>query len=134
MYAYNELQSKFQRSTNPNKTEYKLENNTYTYKYQDTFEILLHGSIIAKITLDKIILGNCGWMTFTTKNRLNKILDDNQVNYRICQVKFTWYLYPTNWGIMEFSHDRIEFYNGITFIYCLNRLHGNAWYINGYIE
>jgi hypothetical protein len=134
MYSYTELESKFNRSTNSNKTIYKLENNTYVEKDNNQYSIILHGSYIAKITQDTIILNAGNYFTHTTKDRLNKILSDNQVPYRIYQDHFTWFL----WGLYNLPNDRtdfkdkIPFYNGITFIYELNRLNGNGWKIDGY--
>lgn len=130
MYSYTELQSKFAHSTNLNKTEYKLENNTYVIKAnlrEDYFVILLHGSQIAVITQDKIILDSCGYRTMTTKDRLNKILDDNQVNYRIYQEHFMWFVYNT----FPSNHElQCKFYDGITFIYDYNCKLGNGWILN----
>lgn len=142
MYSYTELLNKFNRSTRINKESYKLENNTWVIRqsnYENIFYIQLHGSYIAKIESDKIVLDNCGYSTHTTKDRLNKILNDNQVNYRIYQDNFTWYV----WFIhhynkqsigLKYDDTKIKFYNGITFIYRLNLFNGNGWYINGQIE
>lgn len=138
MYSYTELQSRFNRSSNPNKREYKLENNTWVDKIEsvskikpDDFIITLHGSRIALITQDKIILDSCGYRTMTTKDRLNKILSDNKVGYTIHQKDYKWWLYITvyypEWGDIK---PEVEFYDGITFIYDFNCKLGNGWILN----
>lgn len=137
MYAFSELRSKFNRRTT-NKIEYKLENNTYVYwrnytheNNQPYYEIILHGSIIATITEDKITLDNNDYYTMTTKDRLNKVLADNKIPFRIYQSHFDWYLYPVNnaYGNVNENY-RIPFYNGISFVYETSPLMGIGWRIS----
>lgn len=114
MYAYSELVNKFNRSSLPGKVTYKLENNTYVIKTNQvniSFDISLHNSIIANITQDKIVLNSCNWRTPTTKDRLNKILSDNQTDFTIWQVNHVWYVYAN--GIKR--DFRVKFADNITF-------------------
>ena len=124
MYSYTELMNKFYRGTNLNKLAYKLENNTYvikTNKIAPTFDITLHGSPIAQIKQDKIVLSSCGWYTMTTKDRLNKILSDNQTGYTIYQVSHIWYIYannPMDNYIPLKNRGKVKFADGVEFMLC----------------
>ena len=112
MYSYTELVNKFNRSIYPNKTEYKLENNTSVKRLDNgSFIINLHFSPIAQIMEDKIVLDTWGYMTHTTKDRLNKILSDNKTGYTIYQVNHTWFIYDNN-----IPDTRYKFANNVTFI------------------
>lgn len=107
-YNYNELINKFNKSSVIHKYSFKIENNTYVYINPDNTQalnndlilnILFYKSVIGKLSQGKIILNSDGYKTFTTKDRLNKILDDNKTGYRIYQENYKWYIY--NWNYQE---------------------------------
>lgn len=78
--------------------DYNLKNNNTKVEYLKTSEnnnnapetrIYLHGNCIAKkIYGEGIFLNHCGWMTVTTKARLNALLDPKD---KIYQKDFIWY-------------------------------------------
>jgi hypothetical protein len=78
----------------------KLDHNTYlTYnKWDDEFEIALHGWCIIRVCKDRWILSACGWRTVTTKDRLNKFAP-----IRLYQKKFQWYIADDNGIHHEFQ-------------------------------
>lgn len=57
----------------------------------DTCAVRLHGHLIATITNQEMRLSHCGWMTPTTKSRLNAILEGLNINDRIYQKAGVWY-------------------------------------------
>jgi len=71
-----------------NRNSKKLENNTYLLKDGENFVIRLHNTDIIKITpKNHYILDNGGYLTRTTKDRLNKYLPCN-----IYQETGLWYI------------------------------------------
>ena len=69
----------------------KIGNNFYFYHpTADVWQCKFHDTYIADITYNNIVLRTGGWMTSTTKQRLNVIL--NREEYFIFQQKFEWYL------------------------------------------
>lgn len=83
----------------------KIANNTYLHKTQnmnmDYFYVQLHGNTILKIYQTHVEHFHCGWMTLTTKDRLNEFGHLN-----IFQKKFIWY-----------TGDKVEFVNGAAVYY-----------------
>lgn len=51
----------------------------------------LHGNCIATLKEDELYLSHCGWLSTTTKERLNGILNAYNLG-SICQKNFQWYL------------------------------------------
>jgi hypothetical protein len=83
----------------------KVKNNTRLTIYKNGDKILrLHNTDIIKWQGNKIILNSGGWLTSTTKSRLNEFLAD--YSYCIYQKNFKWYI--DNGG-----QDRQEFFDGI---------------------
>lgn len=56
----------------------------------------LHGNTIASVDGSQLTLNDCGWQTTTTKERLNGLLNEFNLSYRISQVKGQWYLLSTD--------------------------------------
>lgn len=86
-----------------NRSKKKLDHNTYLfYKPEyDYFYIQLHGNTIIKIYQYETHLSSCGWLTMTTKDRLNKFS-----GYSVYQKKGQWYL----------SHNDREFYDNMVLV------------------
>ena len=56
--------------------------------------MFLHGHKIAEHTLhNTLILNDCGWLTTTTKERLNGVLETFNTGLSIYQKNYTWYIY-----------------------------------------
>lgn len=70
--------------------------------------VKLFNNLIATIRQDKIYLSNCGYLTATTKSRLNAILSLALKGYGIYQKNYTWYIYDPQQDIA----DRKEFESG----------------------
>lgn len=66
----------------------KLDHNTYLIEEQGVFKVELHGNCIVTVYPDDSLkVSSCGWLTPTTKDRLNKYTD-----LGIYQKKGQWYL------------------------------------------
>lgn len=68
-------------------------NNTEVRKTAGSVQMLLHGNLIAERTEAKLYINSCGWMTPTTKERLNGI---DGVN--VSQRKGEWFLNGDEWN------------------------------------
>lgn len=72
--------------------------------------VYLHGNLVAEINhITKTAkLMSCGWKTYTTKSRLNRVLEALNLNCGICQRNRKWYVISNN-------KDLHDFYEGMTF-------------------
>lgn len=84
------------------------ESNTGVIRDEDVMKVYLFGNLIAKYDIVEEILwvSNCGWITQTTKERLNGLLGEFCGSY-IFQRDYKW-LVQTPLGIVDFE-------NGMTF-------------------
>jgi hypothetical protein len=95
----------------------KLANNTYLQYEGDekgAYVIRLHGHPIMKFYEDgRIYLGDCGWRTYTTKERINRFLPRG------------WSLYQRNWEwflqwerpLCSIGYPAVEYkYNNVEYI------------------
>lgn len=88
------------------KSERPLAHNTRIELDSGCFKIKYHGNTIAELHPEKIVLSSCGWMTLTTKERLNWFIPDE---YYIYQEKGVWY-------VRNYVKDEtMTFQDGITF-------------------
>ena len=68
--------------------------NTTVRHDNGSFSVLLHGNEIAWGKADAAIkISSCGWLTVTTKSRLNAILDGLNRQCRVYQKKGEWFLW-----------------------------------------
>lgn len=75
----------------PNTTSRKVANNTYLeVREGGTIALRLHSTDIVTFTQDKVILNSGGWLTITTKDRLNKWIPSGVGVY---STKGVWFLY-----------------------------------------
>lgn len=81
-----------------------------------------HRSIIADIRLDRIAIGNAGWHSRTTADRLNRVLRHNGVpgHVRILQGRM----------ILEWQGEKLPFDN-INYGFVFYRNPDMSWVING---
>ena len=80
-----------------------LANNTRLHVNRDgTFEIRLHGNPIIIIHPTHLTLNSCGYLTVTTKNRMNTFTEDD---IRIFQKNYQWYV--------EIDDERFPFFDGM---------------------
>ena len=70
-------------------------------------EICLHGHLIAKYNLSnmELIISHCGWLTNTTKSRLNALINFLDPKGGVFQKNFHWFL-------TKFNGETVEFGNG----------------------
>lgn len=75
-----------------------------------TFGLLLHGTIVAKISLDKAVYNTGGWHTRTTVERINRVLFGG---WHLSMLNGTlyWYNWEAKQGVMG-SECRIPFTDG----------------------
>lgn len=75
-----------------NNYHFKSGNNQVTIEGSIT-KMLLHGNVIATKENGKLTINTCGWLTNTTKERLNAIS-----NVKIIVVKGKWFLNGSQWN------------------------------------
>lgn len=79
----------------------KLDHNTVLVQTQDGFGVQLHGTVVVEYLPEGAIkLNSGGWLTTTTKDRLNKFSP-----FRIFQSKYEWFI--------ENTKGKIAFHDGI---------------------
>ena len=54
--------------------------------------VCYHNTEVVKITDDKIILNSGGWLTATTKRRMNQASLTYGLGFSVYQVNYTWYV------------------------------------------
>ena len=64
--------------------------NTTVCKKGNTVSFILHGNKIASLRGNLLTISSCGWETYTTKERLNGILEAFNLPH-IVQKDFMWY-------------------------------------------
>lgn len=51
-----------------------------------------HNTVVVKFDYEKIILDNGGYMTATTKRRMNQAAETFRLGYKVRQIKGDWYV------------------------------------------
>lgn len=64
--------------------------------HTDEDTLYLHCNAIAKRLNGKIYISNAGWLTTTTKERLNGLLTLLNSSKRVVQKDFSWYIFSVN--------------------------------------
>ena len=91
-------------------------------------KLYLHGNLIAHKDLfsDKVVVSSSGWLTNTTKSRLNALLDYGSYGCYIYQQNFAWYVALTNSEIKIPFEDNMELPPKILEMpKQISKLHGN---------
>ena len=68
--------------------------------------VCYHSTPVVKITDDEIILNSGGWLTATTKRRMNQASLQYNLGFAVYQVNFSWYV--------DYKGDTIPFEDGLT--------------------
>jgi len=68
--------------------------------------VCYHNTPVVKITDDEIILNSGGWLTATTKRRMNQASLQYNLGFAVYQVNFSWYV--------DYKGDTIPFEDGLT--------------------
>ena len=68
--------------------------------------VCYHSTPVVKITDDEIILNSGGWLTATTKRRMNQASLQYNLGFSVYQVNFSWYV--------DYKEDTIPFEDGLT--------------------
>ena len=68
--------------------------NTATYSDNGTTKVILYSTKIVEWNhnRDSIILNNGGWMTVTTKRRMNQVAGQFDLGFTVYQKDFEWYV------------------------------------------
>ena len=69
------------------------QDNTSVFTTGGSTSVFLHGHEIARITYDGVSLNNKGWLTKTTKSRMNAILKEHGAGDYVCQKNFKWFIF-----------------------------------------
>ena len=69
------------------------QDNTSVFTTGGSTSVFLHGHEIARITHDGVALNNKGWLTKTTKSRMNAILKEHGAGDYVCQKDFQWFIF-----------------------------------------
>lgn len=93
------------------KNERPIAHNTRIELDQGFLKIKYHGNPIVELHPDRIILSSCGWMTSTTKERLNWYIPDG---YYIYQESGIWYIRNRDDDSVMVFQDRVTFHNDNT--------------------
>lgn len=92
------------------RTALKVANNTRLNRRGEVIAVTLHSTDIATFQPDEsVTLTSGGWLTPTTKDRLNWILDGLNIGVRIFAERSVWYVYST------VTHEKVGlFVDGLT--------------------
>ena len=68
--------------------------NTTIYNDNGTTKVILYSTKIVEWNhnRDSIILNNGGWMTVTTKRRMNQVAEQFDLGFTVYQKDFEWYV------------------------------------------
>ena len=68
--------------------------NTAIYSDNGTTKVILYSTKIVEWNhnRDSIILNNGGWMTVTTKKRMNQVAEQFDLGFTVYQKDFEWYV------------------------------------------
>ena len=68
--------------------------NTAIYSDNGTIKVILYSTKIVEWNhnRDSIILNNGGWMTVTTKRRMNQVAEQFDLEFTVYQKDFEWYV------------------------------------------
>ena len=68
--------------------------------------VTYHKTVVVKFDHDHIVLNSGGWLTATTKNRMNQASNQFDLGYTVFQDKGRWYI-----KVNDYMH---EFWDGIS--------------------
>lgn len=84
---------------------------TCIYGDNGYINVRYHSTIVTKFNDSEIILNSGGWLTYTTKSRMNQVSNQFDLGYQVYQDDFTWYVV-----INRDWNNPVVFYDGIKFI------------------
>lgn len=87
--TYSKAQSDLARGKGSNPTSRKVANNTYLIQREGYIAVRLHSTDVVDIHPDKLVLRTGGWMTPTTKDRINRYLP---VGWNLYTERRVWWL------------------------------------------
>lgn len=68
--------------------------------------VTYHSTDVVKFNDQEIILNSGGWLSATTKSRMNQTANQFDLGYRVIQKDYEWFI--------NFNGRRIKFYDNIT--------------------
>ena len=85
----------------------KIGTHKTTIKTVDKYMVVTyHSTDIVKFNDQEIILNSGGWLSATTKSRMNQTANQFDLGYRVIQKDYEWFI--------NFNGRRIKFYDNIT--------------------
>jgi hypothetical protein len=78
---------------------------TKVYKDGNYIIVKLYNTEIVKFNSREVVLNAGGWQTVTTKNRMNQVARENNLDISVGQVDGNWYVFK--------GQEVIEFVDGI---------------------
>lgn len=77
---------------------------TAIYTDQEYTRSIYHNTPVVSFNRDKIILNSGGWMTSTTKKRMNQVAEMFNLKYQVYQKDYNWYI--------DYKGQTFDFYDG----------------------
>ena len=78
-------------------------------KIDDVIKVYYHDTPIVQIHTDgNIILDNGGYETSTTKRRMNQVSELYNLNFKVWQHNYEWYVENTNGNVQQFKSNRLK--------------------------
>jgi len=77
---------------------------TAIYTDNEYTRVIYHNTPVVSYNQDKIILNSGGWMTATTKKRMNQVSDMFNLGYQVYQKDYSWYI--------DYKGQTFDFYDG----------------------
>ena len=69
----------------------------------DDIIVTFHSTNIVVFNNKRIILNSNGWLTPTTKERMNQASDEFELGFRIFQKDFTWFVKLQSGNVFDFK-------------------------------
>lgn len=85
----------------------KLCNNTYMIDRLGFIEVTYHGHTIARFYKDYVIVSSCGYRTYTTKERINRLIPKRFV---LSQTNFDWMVWNRDLDMRITFKDNVALY------------------------
>ena len=79
---------------------------TVVFTEQGVTKVVYHHTCVVAFGPDGIVLNSGGWLTTTTKTRMNQASSQFDLGFRVVQKDFDWFV--------EYNGETLDFYDGIT--------------------
>ena len=92
------------------KVQLKNKGNTTVYRDLHNINVVLYNTTVVRYdpVKDKLTLNSGGWLTVTTKQRMNQFMDEYNLPLNVYQEDFEWYVYNRESGETVTFTDNME--------------------------